>query len=206
MTSPPRFPGKFTKFQEISGCLVYGAWQAKRCKKHFISQSNSFATGSKFGLQSNSDRPEGGSIWWSGMTCFLIFWVVTKLPSLYHQLHTLPIPVQRILWSYPKLWCLLWSCWWMLTAVNVRVRWVSSGELVCGWVGVCCVCVCASVFSNVQKGKLHTWRHLPAVSKGCLTIFDLSSGAEVIDKALEVSKRWWMLSVSWLLLVFQYSV
>ena len=66
------------------------------------------------------------------------------------------------------------------------------------------VCVCASVFSNVQKGKLHTWRHLPAVSKGCLTIFDLSSGAEVIDKALEVSKK--MVDVVGILTALSFSV
>ena len=66
------------------------------------------------------------------------------------------------------------------------------------------VCVCASVFSNVQKGKLHIWRHLPTVSKGCLTFFDLSSGAEVIDKALEVSKK--MVDVIGILTALSFSV
>ena len=57
-------------------------------------------------------------------------------------------------------------------------------ELMCG-----CVCVCLCTF-ECAAGNLHRRRHLPrVVCKGCLTFFDLSSGAEVIDKALEVSKK-----------------
>ena len=58
---------KIQEFHEISGLL--GSWSTAG-KMHFIPQSSSFA-GSKFRLQSNSDRSEGGQpIGWSGMIFF----------------------------------------------------------------------------------------------------------------------------------------
>lgn len=131
---------------------------------HFIPQSSSCA-GSKFGLQSNSDRSEGGQP---------IGWGVH-----HHLIPTCPEnPPNHPIQSFDVCYVPAVGSEWEGEMVNYRCY----SELMCG-----CVCVC--VLLNVQQGNLHRRRHLPRVCKGCLMFFDLSSGAEVIDKALEVSKK-----------------
>ena len=169
------------KFHEIPVFLVHGARQAKCIS--FPSQVPSQQAASSDYNRTPTDQKVGslGMIFLRFLGAFTIIYAY--------------LPVPRMLRSHP-IKSVLCSCWmwvwdgWVIECY--RVSWCVGG-----WVWVW---VCACVFWMCSMEICTDGDICQEHPTGCLTFFDLSTDAKVIDKALEVSKK--MVDVLGILAVF----